>query len=70
MVLFTMKEIFSLMFSFAFVYLPSGAISRKILLRLMSLSILPVFAPWCFMVSGLRLTLLINFELSFVYDVR
>jgi len=70
MVLFTMKETDSLMFIFAFVSLRSGDISRKILLRLMSLSILPMFAPWSFMVSGLRLMLLINFELIFGYDVR
>ena len=30
MVLFTMKEIFSLMFIFAFVFLRSGDISRKV----------------------------------------
>ena len=65
-----MKEMFSLMFIFAFVSLRSGDIARKIPLRLMSVSMLPVFSPWSLLVSGLRFKLFISFELIFVYDVR
>ena len=36
---------FSLMFIFAFVFFRSGDIARKIPLRLMSMSMLPVFSP-------------------------
>ena len=58
------------MFIFAFVCLRSGDIARKIPLRLMSVSMLPVFSPWSLLVSGLRFKLFINFEFKPVYDVR
>ena len=61
---------FSLMFIFAFDSLRLGDIARKMPLRLMSVSMLPVFPPWSLVVSGLRFKLCINFELISVYDVR
>ena len=61
---------FSLMFIFAFDSLRLGDIARKMPLRLMSVSMLPVFSPWSLLVSGIRFKFFINFELISVYDVR
>ena len=43
---------------------------KKILLRFMSKSVLPMFSSRSFIVSGLTFRSLIHFEFIFVYDVR
>ena len=43
---------------------------KKILLRFMSESVLPVFSSKSFMVSGFTFRLLIHFEFIFVYAIR
>ena len=74
MVSFAVPKLLSLMWShlliFAFVALAWGDRSKKILLRLISKSILLMFSSRSFMVSGLRFKSLIQFEFIFVYDVR
>ena len=68
------QMLFSLMkshfFIFAFVSLAWGEISRKVLLRMMSKSVLLMFSSKGFMVSCLTFKSLIHFKLIFVYGVR
>ena len=44
--------------------------SKKILLRLMSKNVLPVFSSKSFIVSSLKLRSIIHFKFVFVYGVR
>ena len=44
--------------------------SKKILLRLMSKNVLPVFSSKSFIVSSLKLRSVIHFKFVFVYGVR
>ena len=44
--------------------------SKKILLRLMSKNVLPVFSSKRFIVSSLKLRSLIHFKFMFVYGIR
>ena len=73
MVSFAVQKLFSLIwshvFNFAFVSLAWGDISRKILLRSMSKSMLHVFSSRRFIIWGLAFKSLIHFELIFLYDV-
>ena len=65
-----MSLITSHLFIFAFISIVLGDRSKKILLRFMSKSILPVFSPRSFTVSGVKFRSLIHFEFIFVYGVR
>ena len=58
------------LFSFACVFLSRKDRSQKIPLRTMLKSVLPMFLPWSFMVSGLTLRSLIRFQFVFIYGVR
>ena len=74
MVSFTVQKLLSLigsqLFIFAFVSFALGDRSKKILLRLMSRSVLPMFSSRSFVVSSLTFRSLILFEFIFVYGVR
>ena len=58
------------LFIFAFISFALGDKSKKILLRFMSKSVLPMFSSRSFMISSLTFGSLINFEFIFVYGVR
>ena len=58
------------LFIFVFIFITLGGGSKKILLQLMSKSVLPMFSRKSFIVSGLTLRSLIHFEFIFVYGVR
>ena len=67
---FTVQKLLSFMESyifFAFIVLAWGDISKKILHRPVSKSLLPMFSYWNFMVHGL---ILIHFKFIFVHIVR
>ena len=74
MVSFAVQQLISLIMShlviFAFIYITLGDRSKKIFLRFMSKSNLPIFSSRSFMVSGLTFRSLIHFEFIFVYDLR
>ena len=72
MVSFTVQKLLSLIKSYLFVCISItlGDRSKKILLRLMSKSVLPMFSSRSFIVSSLTLRSLIHFEFIFVYGVR
>ena len=74
MVSFAVQKLLSLLgshlFIFVFISIMLGDRSKKILLRFMSESVLPMFSSRSFIVSGLTLRSLIHFELIFVYGVR
>ena len=57
-------------FIFAFISITLGGGSKRILLWFMSDSVLPMFSPRSFIVSGLTFRSLIHFEFLFVYGVR
>ena len=73
MVFFAMQKILSLirphLFIFVFIFIILGGELKKILLWLMSESVLPMFYTKGFTVSGLRVTSLIHFEFI-LCDVR
>ena len=58
------------LFIFVFISITLGDGSKKILLRFMSKSVLPMFSSRSFRVSGLTFRSLIHFEFIFVYGVR
>ena len=58
------------LFTFVFIFITLGGGSKKILLRFMSKSVLPMFSSKNFIVSGLTFRSLIHFEFIFVYGVR
>ena len=60
----------SYLFIFVFIFITLGDGSKKILLRFMSKSVLPMFSSKSFIVSGLTFRSLINFEFIFVYSMR
>ena len=74
MVSFAVQKLLSFirshLFIFVFIFITLGGGSKKILLRFMSESVLPVFSSKSFMVSGLTFRSLIDFEFIFVYGVR
>ena len=70
MVFFVLQKLLSLIGSFVYfclVFLVIGDRSKKILLRFMSKSVLPMFSCRSFIVSGLTFRSLIHFEFIFVY---
>ena len=60
------KLLFDLLI-FAFVSLACGNISKELLLRPMTKSVLPMFSSRSFMVSGVTFRFLIHFEFIFVW---
>ena len=58
------------LFIFVFISITLGGGSKKILLRFMSKSVLPMFSSRSFTVSGLKFRSLIYFEFIFGYGVR
>ena len=58
------------LFVFVFIFITQGGGSKKILLRFMSKSVLPMFSSKSFIVSDLTFRSLIHFEFIFVYSVR
>ena len=74
MVSFAVQKLLSLirshLFIFDFISITLGGGSKKILLRFMSKSDLPMFSSKSFIVSGLTFRSLIHFEFISVYGVR
>ena len=74
MVSFAVQKLLSLtrshLFIFVFIFITLGSGSKKILLRFMSESVLPMFSSKSFIESGLTFRSLIHFEFIFVYGVR
>ena len=74
MVSFAVQKLLSLirphLFIFVFIFITLGGGLKKILLRLMSKHVLPMFSSKSLIVSGLTFRSLIHFEFIFVYDVR
>ena len=74
MVSFAVQKILSLIrshwFIFAFLSFALGDRFQKILLLLMSKSVLPLFSSRSFMVSGLTFRSLTHFEFIFVHEMR
>ena len=70
----TVQKLLSLIRShllvFLFIFITLGGGSKKILLRFMLKSVLPVFSSKSFTVSGLTFRSLIHFEFILVYGVR
>ena len=68
---FVVQKLLSLirshLFTFVFISITLGGGSSRILLCVMSLSVLPVFSSKSFIVSGLTCRFLIHFEFIFVY---
>ena len=58
------------LFIFAFISFVLGERAPKILLQLMSKSVLPMLSSRSFMVSSLKFRSLIHFEFIFVYDMN
>ena len=58
------------LFIFVFIFISPGGGSKRILLRFMSQSVLPMFSSKSLIVSGLTFRSLIHFEFIFVYGVR
>ena len=71
---FAVQKLLSLirshLFIFVFISITLGGGSKKILLWFMSLSVLPMFSPKSFIVSGLTFRSLIHFEFIFGYGIR
>ena len=71
---FAVQKLLSLirshLFTFVFISITLRGGSQRILLLLMSLSVLPMFSSKSFIVSGLSFRSLIHFEFIFVYGVR
>ena len=71
---FAVQKLLSLirsnLFIFVFIFFTLGGELKKILLRFMSKSILPMFSSRSFIVFGLTFRSLIYFEFIFVYGVR
>ena len=74
MVSFAVQKLLSFirshLFIFAFIFITLGGGSKKILLRFMSKSVLPMFSSKSFIVSSFTFRSLIHFEFIFVYAVR
>ena len=74
MVSFAVQKFLSLIrsycFIFVFIFITLGGGSKKILLRFMSKSVLPMFSSKSFIVSSLTFKSLIHFEFIFVYGVK
>ena len=74
MVSFTVQKLLSLirshLFIFAFISFALGDGLKTLLVRFASRGVPPMFSCRCFMVSGLTLRSLIQFELIFVYGMR
>ena len=74
MVSFTVQKLLSLirfhLFIFVFILINLGGGSKKVLLRFMSKSVLPMFFSKSFIVSTLTFRSLIHTEFIFVYGVR
>ena len=74
MVSFAVQKLLSFirshLFIFVFIFITLGGGSKKILLRLTSKWVLPMFSSKSFIVSGLTFWSLIHFEFIFVYGVR
>ena len=73
MVSFAVQKLLSLIRSYLFTFIflfASGDRSKKILLRFMSKTVLPVFSSRSFMVLGLTFRSLVHFEFIFVYGLR
>ena len=74
MVTFAVQKLLSLirshLFIFVFISIILGDKSKRILLRFMSRSILPMFSSRSFIVSGFTFRSLIHFDFSFVHDAR
>ena len=74
MVSFAVQKLLSLirshLFIFVFISITLGDGLKKILLRFMSKSVLPMFSSKSFIIFGLTLRSLIHFEFIFVYGVR
>ena len=74
MVSFAVKKLLSLirfhLFTFVFISITLRDRSKKILLRFMSRSVLPMFSSRSFTVSSLTFRCSILFEFTFVYDVE
>ena len=73
MVSFAVQKLLSLIRShlfIIFIFITVGGGSKKILLQLMSKSVLPMFSSKTFIVSSLTLRFLIHFKFIFVYGVR
>ena len=70
---FAVQKLLSLikshLFIFVFIFITLGDGSKKILLRFMSESVLPVFSSKSFIVSSLTFRSLIHFEFIFAYGV-
>ena len=66
MVSFAVQKLLSLigshLFIFVFIFVTLGGGSKKILLQVMSMSVLPMFSSKSFMVSSLTFRCLIHFE--------
>ena len=60
----------SYLFIFVYISISLGDGLKKILLRFMSKSVLPMFSSKCFIVSSLTFRSLIHFDFIFVYGVR
>ena len=69
MVSFAIQKLLSLIRSHLLIF-TLGDGPKKILLRFMSESVLPVFSSKSFLVSGFTFRLLIHFEFIFVYVIR
>ena len=74
MVSFAVQDRLSLigshLFIFVFILITQEGESKNILLRFMSLSVLPMFSSKSFIVPGLTFRSLIHLEFIFVYGVR
>ena len=74
MVSFAVQKVLSFirphLFIFVFIFITLGDGSKKILLRFVSKSVLPMFSSKSFIVFGLTFRFLIHFEFIFVYGVR
>ena len=70
---FAVQKLLSLirsLFTFGFISITLGDRSKKVLLQIVSKSILPMFSSRSFIVSILTFRSLIHFEFIFVYGVR
>ena len=74
MVSFAVQNLLSLiishLFIFVFIFITLGDGLKKILLRFMSKSVLPMFSSKSFIVSGLTFGPLIHFDFIFVHGIR
>ena len=74
MVSFAVQEFLSLikshLFIFVYIFTTLGGGSKKILLKFISKSVLPVFSSRHFIVACLTFSFLIKFEFVFVYGIR